>query len=472
MLRAGIGHLAARAVLAPDRGNVDDHAGLFVQHMRQNGLNGVARAVEIDGEVALPQRVGHILKERLTGDARIIDQHGDRTEGILDRLDHRVDLITLRNVCLHGERAAALTGKLRGKLLGLIPPLVIVDADGIALAGKLCGDGAADAARGAGDKRGSVCWIHARSPTCGAKSALAARGLGQIGDLVELDGQIGQQDELRDALARADGARLLRIVVEGDKALAAVVAVNDAHAVGQAHTLLDAQPAAGEHQRHIVRRGQGDGDAGRDEPPLTGGQRHRLVDAGVQVGIVIGGGNFWRGRTSETIDRTKADQIGMLATVMNCIYVSEIFRSVGMMTSVLTPFECGSITKLYSKDRANKYFAHNMVVFFAGGTGHPYFSTDTATVLRAVEIEADGIYLAKAIDGVYDSDPKVNPSAKKYDQVSIQEVIDKKLAVVDLTASVMCMENHIPMYVFGLGETNSIVNAVNGQFNGTVVTVD
>ena len=151
---------------------------------------------------------------------------------------------------------------------------------------------------------------------------------------------------------------------------------------------------------------------------------------------------------------------------------SEIFRSVGMMTSVLTPFECGSITKLYSKDRANKYFAHNMVVFFAGGTGHPYFSTDTATVLRAVEIEADGIYLAKAIDGVYDSDPKVNPSAKKYDQVSIQEVIDKKLAVVDLTASVMCMENHIPMYVFGLGETNSIVNAVNGQFNGTVVTVD
>ena len=149
----------------------------------------------------------------------------------------------------------------------------------------------------------------------------------------------------------------------------------------------------------------------------------------------------------------------MLATVMNCIYVSEIFRSVGMMTSVLTPFECGSITKLYSKDRANKYFAHNMVVFFAGGTGHPYFSTDTATVLRAVEIEADGIYLAKAIDGVYDSDPKVNPSAKK-------------LAVVDLTASVMCMENHIPMYVFGLGETNSIVNAVNGQFNGTVVTVD
>lgn len=217
----------------------------------------------------------------------------------------------------------------------------------------------------------------------------------------------------------------------------------------------------------------GDKHTGFDEPTVTvvANQVKKLVDSGVQVGIVIGGGNFWRGRTSETIDRTKADQIGMLATVMNCIYVSEIFRSVGMMTAVLTPFECGSMTKLFSKDRANKYFAHNMVVFFAGGTGHPYFSTDTATVLRAIEIEAEGIYLAKAVDGVYDCDPKSNPEAKKYDEVSIQEVIDKKLAVVDLTASVMCMENKIPMYVFGLNENDSIVDAVNGQFRGTKVTV-
>ena len=188
-------------------------------------------------------------------------------------------------------------------------------------------------------------------------------------------------------------------------------------------------------------------------------------------GVVIGGGNFWRGRTSENIDRTKADQIGMLATVMNCIYVSEIFRSEGMKTQVLTPFECGSFTKLFSKDRANKYFEHGMVVFFAGGIGHPYFSTDTTTVLRAVEIEADVILLAKAIDGVYDSDPKVNPNAVRYDEVSIQEVIDKQLAVVDLTASIMCMENHMPMYVFGLNEENSIVKAISGKFNGTVVTV-
>lgn len=217
----------------------------------------------------------------------------------------------------------------------------------------------------------------------------------------------------------------------------------------------------------------GDKGFGFDEATVVrvAKQVREIVDSGVEVGIVIGGGNFWRGRTSNTIDRTKADQIGMLATVMNCIYVSEIFRSEGMMTNVLTPFECGSFTKLFSKDRANKYFAKGMVVFFAGGTGHPYFSTDTGTTLRAIEIEADGIYLAKAIDGVYDSDPKVNPNAKKYETVSIEEVIEKKLAVVDMTASVMCMENHMPMYVFALNEENSIVNAVNGRFNGTIVTV-
>ena len=196
-----------------------------------------------------------------------------------------------------------------------------------------------------------------------------------------------------------------------------------------------------------------------------------LVEEGIQVGIVIGGGNFWRGRTSENIDRTKADQIGMLATVMNCIYVSEIFRAAGMKTSVLTPFECGSFTKLFSKDRANKYFERNMVVFMAGGTGHPYFSTDTATVLRAIVIEADTIFLAKAVDGVYDSDPKLNPDAKKYDEISIQEVIDKKLAVMDMTASIMCMVNKMPMLVFGLNEENSIVNTAHGRFTGTKVLV-
>ena len=212
----------------------------------------------------------------------------------------------------------------------------------------------------------------------------------------------------------------------------------------------------------------GDKKFGFDEATVTvvANQVKQLVDQGIEVGIVIGGGNFWRGRTSETID-----QIGMLSTVMNCIYVSEIFRSVGMKTNVLTPFECGSFTKLFSKDRANKYFEKGMVVFFAGGTGHPYFSTDTATVLRAIEIEADVILLAKAIDGVYDSDPKTNPDAKRYDEVSIQEVIDKQLAVVDLTASILSMENKMTMYVFGLNEENSIVKAISGDFNGTKVTV-
>lgn len=217
----------------------------------------------------------------------------------------------------------------------------------------------------------------------------------------------------------------------------------------------------------------GDKKTGFDEETVRGVamQVKELVDDGIQVGIVIGGGNFWRGRSSENIDRTKADQIGMLATIMNCIYVSEIFRSTGMMTNILTPFECGSFTKLFSKDRANKYFEKNMVVFFAGGTGHPYFSTDTGVVLRAIEVEADVILLAKAVDGVYDSDPRSNPAAKKYTEVSIDEVIEKNLQVVDMTASIMARDNKMPMWVFGLNEENSIVNTIKGQFNGTKVTV-
>ena len=200
-------------------------------------------------------------------------------------------------------------------------------------------------------------------------------------------------------------------------------------------------------------------------------QVKQLVDKGTEVGIVIGGGNFWRGRSSENIDRTKADQIGMLATVMNCIYVSEIFRSVGMMTNILTPFEVGAFTKLFSKDRANKYFTRGQVVFFAGGTGHPYFSTDTGVVLRAIEVDAEVILLAKAVDGVYDSDPRTNPDAKKFDEVSIDEVIAKNLQVVDMTASIMARDNKKEMWVFDLNEENSIVNALYGEFKGTRVTV-
>ena len=205
---------------------------------------------------------------------------------------------------------------------------------------------------------------------------------------------------------------------------------------------------------------------------LVARQVKQLVDEGIEVGIVTGGGNFWRGRTGNEIDRVKADQIGMLATVMNCIYVSEIFRGEGMMTSVLTPFECGSFTKLFSKDRANKYFARGMVVFFAGGTGHPFFSTDTGVVLRAIEVDADVILLAKNVDGIYDSDPNRNPDAKRFDSISIDEVIERGLQAVDMTASILAKENRMPMRVFALQEENSIIRAARGDFNGTTITVE
>ena len=217
----------------------------------------------------------------------------------------------------------------------------------------------------------------------------------------------------------------------------------------------------------------GEQKRGFDEATVTevAKQIKTIVDEGLQVGIVIGGGNFWRGRTSGAMDRSKADQIGMLATIMNCIYVSDICRYVGLKTEVFTPFVCGAFTTLYSKDAVEESFAEGKVVFFAGGTGHPYFSTDTATVLRAVEIGADAILLAKAVDGIYDSDPKVNPDAKKYDEISIDEVVANKLAAMDLTASIMCMEQKMPMLVFGLDEKDSIVNTVHGKFSGTKVTV-
>ena len=200
-------------------------------------------------------------------------------------------------------------------------------------------------------------------------------------------------------------------------------------------------------------------------------QIRAVAEEGTQIGIVIGGGNFWRGRTSNKIDRTKADGIGMLATIMNCMYVSEIFRTEGMDTNVYTPFVCGTWTKLFSKDEAVADLKAGKVVFFAGGTGHPYFSTDMTMVLRAIEIEADCILGAKAIDGVYDSDPAVNPDAKKYDELPISKVVDDRLGVIDLAASVLAMENKMPMLLFGLNEKDSINRAVSGDKIGTKITV-
>lgn len=225
---------------------------------------------------------------------------------------------------------------------------------------------------------------------------------------------------------------------------------------------LSGEALAGEHK------------TGFDLPTVQGVARQvkHLVKEGNDVGIVIGGGNFWRGRTGTEIDRVKSDQIGMLATIMNCIYVSEVFRGEGMDTNVLTPFEVGGFTKLFTKDRANKYFAHHQVVFFAGGTGHPYFSTDTGVVLRAVEVDADVILMAKNIDGIYDSDPAKNPNAKRYDTLPVQRIIDENLQAIDMTASILARDNKMPMRVFDLNEEDGIIKAASGKFNGTTVTVD
>lgn len=217
----------------------------------------------------------------------------------------------------------------------------------------------------------------------------------------------------------------------------------------------------------------GDKGFGFDEQTvlMVANQVKKIVKDGAQVAIVIGGGNFWRGRSNDKMDRTKSDQIGMMATIMNSLYTAEIFRTVGLKTIVQTPIKVGTVTEEFSKDLALEHLANGKVVFFAGGTGHPFFSTDTAAALRAIEIESDIILLAKNIDGVYDSDPKENKNAKKFDQISLQEVVTKGLKVMDLTASIMCMEQKIPMLVFSLMEKDSIINAVVNNINGTYVNV-
>lgn len=217
----------------------------------------------------------------------------------------------------------------------------------------------------------------------------------------------------------------------------------------------------------------GDKKTGFDEATVLDVARQvkEVLVKGKQIAVVIGGGNFWRGRTSEHMDRVKADQIGTLATVMNCIYASEMFRSVGIKTRIMTPFACGNMTELFTKDEAIDALEAGEVIFFAGGIGHPYFSTDMATVLMAIEIEADVILAAKAIDGVYDSDPKTNPNAKKYDSMKLEDIVDQKLGVIDLAAAVLAMENKMPMMLFGLNSENSIVNALTGNFTGTYVNV-
>lgn len=215
----------------------------------------------------------------------------------------------------------------------------------------------------------------------------------------------------------------------------------------------------------------GDKKTGFDEETVreVARQIKQVLSAGKELAVVIGGGNFWRGRTSQHMDRVKADQIGILATVMNCIYVAEIFRLEGIDSLIMTPFVCGTMTKPFQKDEALLALQAGKVVFFAGGTGHPYFSTDMATILMAIEIEADVVLSAKAIDGVYDSDPKINPNARKFDVMEMADIVDQKLGVIDLASAVLAMENHMPMKLFGLQGENSIVNALTGTFTGTYI---
>ncbi len=201
-------------------------------------------------------------------------------------------------------------------------------------------------------------------------------------------------------------------------------------------------------------------------------QLKSLVESGIEVAVVIGGGNFWRGRTSGDMDRIKADQIGMLATVMNAIYVADVCRSLEMKTSVQTPFVLGSMTELFSKDRADNDLKEGKIVFFAGGTGHPFFSTDTGAALRGAEIEVDALLFAKNIDGVYDSDPKTNPNAKKYTRISCQEMLRQDLKAIDTTAAALCIEQKLPIVVFDLGADNSIIRVASGEEMGTTIYIE
>lgn len=195
------------------------------------------------------------------------------------------------------------------------------------------------------------------------------------------------------------------------------------------------------------------------------------VSRGVQVGLVVGGGNFWRGVKDGggNMARVRADQMGMLATVINSLALQDVLEQVGQPARVLTSIPMGPVGEVCSQAAADRYLQQGMVVIFAGGTGNPYFSTDTAAVLRAAEIQADIILLAKNIDGVYSADPKKDPSAVKYDAISYDQVLAEHLQVMDLTATSLALDNHIPAMVFALADPKNILRAVMGEKIGTIV---
>ncbi len=198
-------------------------------------------------------------------------------------------------------------------------------------------------------------------------------------------------------------------------------------------------------------------------------QLKAVHEMGVEIGMVIGGGNFWRGRQGGSMDRTTADHMGMLATVINSLAMQDVLEHAGVDTRVQTALTITEVAEPYIMRRAIRHLSKGRVVIFGCGTGNPYFTTDTAAALRAAEIEADVILLAKNIDGIYDSDPKTNPNAKKLDTISYLDFIGQGLTAMDTTAVSLCKDNNIPIIAFGLSEPNSIVNAVLGKTNGTII---
>lgn len=195
-----------------------------------------------------------------------------------------------------------------------------------------------------------------------------------------------------------------------------------------------------------------------------------IVDMGVEVGAVVGGGNIWRGRSGEGMDRTTADYMGMLATCINALTLQDSLEQVGVKTRVQTAIEMKEIAEPFIRRRAMRHLEKGRVVIFAAGTGNPYFSTDTTAALRAAEIEAEVILLAKKVDGVYDKDPHKFDDAKKYDTLSYIEVLDQGLQVMDSTATSLCMDNNIPILVFGLDDPKNIKRAITGEKLGTLVS--
>ena len=194
------------------------------------------------------------------------------------------------------------------------------------------------------------------------------------------------------------------------------------------------------------------------------------VEMGVQVGIVVGGGNFWRGRSSGKMDRTRADHMGMLATVINALGVADGLEQLGMEVRVQTAIAMQQVAEPYIRNRAVRHLEKGRVVVFGCGTGNPFFSTDTAAALRAAEIDADVIMKANMVDGVYDSDPKTNPDEVKYDTVSFSDVLSHDLKVMDSTAASLCRDNHLPILVFSIEDERNICRAVCGETVGTLVT--